>query len=129
MDVFIRVRNAVHRVKNAIVRDNNVITPCYDRRITARMNTVHFKPPRPPNMFNFSWRSWRFEVDRVHSRRYPPDVTRCYHGRWRSLHGERRGVANANEHGPFQTATKNLTWLIFPAVPRGRHGSLRMSDG
>ena len=36
--VFIRVRNAVHRVKNASVSDNNVITPCYDRRIT---DTVH----------------------------------------------------------------------------------------
>ena len=29
-------------------------------------------------------------MDRVHSRRYPPVVTRCYHGRWRSLHGEWR---------------------------------------
>ena len=42
------------------------------------------------------------------------------------------GVANANEHGPFQTATtatKKLTCLFFLAVPRGLHGSLRMSDG
>ena len=34
--VFIRLRNAVHGVKNARVRDNNVITPCF----TATGNTV-----------------------------------------------------------------------------------------
>ena len=51
--VFIRVRNAVHRVKNASVRDNNVITQVLQ----------------------------------------PAD------------NGGVNGVANANEHGSFHTAT------------------------
>ena len=48
-------------------------------------------------------------MDRVHSRRYPPVVTRCYHvvitddGVLYTVNG----VANANEHGPFQTTMKN----------------------
>ena len=76
------------------------------------MNTVHFKPPRPNeklNMFNFS--SWRFEMNRVHSRRYQPVVARCYHGRFYFRQ-------RLTEHGPFQAATKNQTWLIFLAVRR-----------
>ena len=83
----------------------NVLTPY---SIPSHPSLIRSDPWRPQGtarkkltMFNFSWRSWRFEMDRVHSRRYPPVVTRCYHvvitddGVLYTVNG----VANANEHG------------------------------
>ena len=106
-NVFIRVRNAVHRVKNALVRDNTVlhrryppdVTRCYhgcwrslhgerrcEREWTRSISNRHEKL----NMFNFSCDRRGLKMDRAHSRHHPPVPARCRHGRWRSLRGERR---------------------------------------
>ena len=41
---------------------------------------------------------------------YPPVVTRCYQGRWRFY--TVNGVANTNEHGAFQAATKKKSSMV-----------------
>ena len=42
-------------------------------------------------------------------------LSRCYHGRWRSLHGERRWEREWTRS--ISHRHKNLTWLIFLTVP------------
>ena len=63
-------------------------------------------------------------------RRSQHGVITLYHGRWRSLHGERRCerewtqfISNCHDRH------ENLNMVSLLAVPRGLHGSLRMSDG